>query len=60
MKTWLIVCAVVMLLGFLTAVTSVGRWMVNDRGGFGGLITGACLILIGFFGGVIVILAFTM
>jgi len=58
---WLIACAVMMGLGAITAVSSIGSAMAKDtfkqNSGVVGLTIGVILLLVGFFGGVVVILA---
>jgi len=57
---WLVACAVVMGIGAITSVASMGSAMIKDRmnAGVGGFIAGAIMLLIGFFGGVVVILMY--
>jgi hypothetical protein len=59
MREGLIICALVMMLGLINAFIWFGRVFTNNRQevGPGGLIFSGVLIVVGFFGGVIVILA---
>jgi hypothetical protein len=62
MKVWLILCAVLMLLGIVTAVASFASGWKDPKleRGMSGFAAGAIMLAVGFFGGVIVILAYTL
>jgi hypothetical protein len=60
MRELLIICALVIMFGFINLLVWFSRLVDRNRAtfpGVGGLIFSGVLILIGFFGGVIVILA---
>lgn len=60
MRELLIACALVIMLGFINLLIWFSRLVDRNRAtfpGVGGLILSGILILVGFFGGVIVILA---
>lgn len=60
MRELLIACALVIMLGFINLLIWFSRLVDRSRAtypGVGGLIFSGILILVGFFGGVIVILA---
>ena len=56
---WLIACAILMGIGAVTAVASFASGWKDPKleRGIGGFIFGVILLIIGFFGGVVVILA---
>lgn len=62
MKVWLILCVVLMALGIITAAASFASGWKDPKleRGMGGFVTGAIMLAIGFFGGVVVILAYML
>jgi hypothetical protein len=59
MREGLIICALVMMLGFINALIWFSRAFTNTQreATAGGLIFSGVLVVVGFFGGLIVILA---
>jgi len=62
MKEWLIACVVLIVIGAICALVSFASGWKDPKleKGIGGFIFGAILLVIGFFGGVVVILAYTL